>query len=121
MIDALTVVAMVCGGFFLVGGVGQVVGRWVPRTPAVACGFSPGECRVIGVLEVFGGAGLLIAYYFPAVAAIAALGLFLLTLAAYVYHNWYQQRGLRLWAPVVVALLMLTVAAGLPLSSSFEL
>ncbi|WP_159007361.1 DoxX family protein [Streptomyces sp. NRRL S-813] len=114
---ALMVVTGFYGGVFLVAGVGQVVGRGLPGTPAAACGFSPAACRAIGVLELLGGTGLLLAHVATEAAVTAALGLFLLTVAAFVYHNWYQDRGLRLWAPAVTAASMLVIAAGFPLSS----
>ncbi|MGW0087373.1 DoxX family protein [Streptomyces sp. NPDC003393] len=110
-------VTALCGGVFLVGGVGQVVGRGVPRTPAAACGFSPAACRAIGVLELLGGTGLLLARVATEAAVTAACGLFLLTVGAFLYHNWYQARGLRLWAPAMTATIMLVIAAGFPLSS----
>lgn len=118
MNSALTAAAAVCGAVFLVSGVGQIVGRGVPRTPAAECGFSPAACRGIGVLELLGGAGLLAGYVLTASAVVAAGGLFLLTAAAFTYHDSYEERGLRLWAPMVTAALMLCLCVGLPLSSA---
>ncbi|MFF1278514.1 DoxX family protein [Streptomyces marokkonensis] len=114
---ALTAVAAVYGAFFLVSGVGHIVGRGVPRTPAAACGFSPAACRGIGVLELLGGAGLSSAHFVTASAAVAAGGLFLLTAAAFTYHDSHEQRGLRLWTPLMTATIMLCLSVGLPLSS----
>ncbi|MGW4102721.1 DoxX family protein [Streptomyces sp. NPDC004976] len=114
----LTVVAAVCGAVFLVSGGGQIVGRGVPRTPADACGFSPAACRGIGVLELLGGAGLLSGYFVTAFAVAAAGGMFLLAAAAFIYHDSYEESGLRLWAPMVTAAIMLCLCVGLPLSNA---
>ncbi|GHF18536.1 hypothetical protein GCM10014715_86820 [Streptomyces spiralis] len=116
---ALMAVTALCGVVFLVGGVGQVVGRGLPRTPAAACGFSPAGCRAVGVLELLGGTGLLLAHVATEAAITAACGLFLLTVGAFIYHNWYHARGLRLWAPAVTAAIMLGIAAGFPLSGVY--
>ncbi|MEW2077409.1 DoxX family protein [Streptomyces sp. NPDC012403] len=112
----LTVVTVFFGGFFLAGGTGQLLGRWPEITPAAACGFSPQACRVIGLLELLGGAGLLAASFAPAVGIAAALFLFPVTGSAFVHHSWYQERGFRLVAPIATACVMLCVAAGLYLT-----
>ncbi|MFF6995764.1 hypothetical protein ACFY93_12500 [Streptomyces sp. NPDC008313] len=114
---ALTAVAALYGGVFLISGLGQLAGRGLPRTPAAACGFSPAGCRGVGVLELLGGTGLLLTHFTPQVGVVSALGLFLLTVAAFTYQNWYQARGLRLWAPAVTAAVMLGAAGGFALRS----
>lgn len=114
---ALTAVTVLYGGFFLVGGVGQMLGRWSALTPAAACGFSAAACRAIGLLEVLGGTGLLLAPSFPVVGGITAAGLFLLTGAAFMYHSWYEEHVLRLLASAVTAVVLLCVACGLYLTN----
>lgn len=113
---ALTGMTGLYGGFFLAGGAGQVLGRWSALTPAGACGFSTAACRLIGLLEVLGGTGLLLAPCFPLLGCITALGLFQLPAAAFVYHSWYQARILRLLASAAVAVGLLCSACGLYLT-----
>ncbi|MDX3319727.1 DoxX family protein [Streptomyces sp. ME03-5684b] len=113
---ALTAVTVLYGGVFVVSGTGQLAGRGPLRTPAAACGFSPVACQGIGALELMGGAGLLTAGYLMVAGAVAAAGLFLLTAAAFLYHDGQEDRGLRLWAPAVTAAVMLCVAVALPLT-----
>lgn len=113
----LAAVTVLCGGFFLAGGAGQMLGRWSELTPAAACGFSVAACRVIGLLEILGGTGLLLALSFPVVGCITALGLFLLTGAAFIYHNWYDEQVLRLLASAVTAVTLLCVACGFYVTS----
>ncbi|MFF0515547.1 DoxX family protein [Streptomyces sp. NPDC004250] len=118
MTIALTAVTMVYGGAFVVSGTGQIAGRGTLRTPAAACGFSPEACRGVGVLELLGGVGLLSARYLTVAGSAAAAGLFLLTAAAFLYHDGQEDRGPRLWAPAVTAAVMLCVAVALPLASA---
>ncbi|MER6324793.1 DoxX family protein [Streptomyces coelicoflavus] len=80
---ALTAVTVLYGGVFVVSGTGQLAGRGSLRTPAAACGFSPAACQGIGALELLGGAGLLTGGYLMVAGAVAAVGLFLLTAAAF--------------------------------------
>ena len=113
---ALTAVSMLYGGFFLVSGVGQLVGPVLPRTPAAACGFSPAACRGVGLLELLGAAGLLLTHVLKPATVAAAAGLFLLTVAAFVYHTWYEAKTFRRWAPAATAGIMLCIVVGLPLT-----
>jgi uncharacterized membrane protein YphA (DoxX/SURF4 family) len=114
---ALTALAALYGGVFVVSGTGQITDWGLPRTPAAACGFSLAACRSIGVLELLGGVGLLTARFVTGAAVVAASGLFLLTSAAFLYHDAYDARRARLWAPAATAVVMLCIAVGLPVSS----
>ncbi|MEE1940120.1 DoxX family protein [Streptomyces sp. TRM 70361] len=102
---------MLYGTFFTVSGAGNILGRLLPRTPAARLGFSPRGRQGVGVLELLGGAGLLLGHYAPVLSGFAASGLFLLAASALQYHHWAGDRPARLLPAVVTTAAMLFAAA----------
>lgn len=109
---ALTVVTVLFGAYFLAGGAGRLLGRGPVLTPGSAW-FSVRARRVIGSLEMLGGAGLLAAPVRPVAGFAAALFLYPLTAVAFFRRDWHQEHVLRLAAAAASAYVLLCVAAGI--------
>ena len=102
------VVAVVLAVVFGVAGIAKVAGAPVMRTAARHLGFSVGQYRVIGALELAGAVGLLVGLVVPVIGVAAAIGLGLLLIGAGAAHALNRDGAARVAVPLV---LVATVAA----------
>ena len=102
------VLAAVLAIVFGAAGVAKIVGVPVMRTAARYLGFSVGQYRVIGALELAGAVGLLVGLVVPVIGVAAAIGLGLLLIGAGAAHALNRDDAARVAVPLV---LVATVAA----------
>ena len=97
--DALDVVLAVV---FVVAGVAKIGGALAMREAARHLGFSVGQYRVIGALELAGAIGLLVGLAVPAIGVAAAIGLGLLLIGAGAAHLVRRDRPSRVAVPLAL-------------------
>ena len=96
------VLAVVLAAVFGVAGIAKIGGAPVMRTAARHLGFSVGQCRVIGALELAGAIGLLGGLAVPALGVAAAIGLGLLLIGAGAAHLAHRDGASRVAVPLVL-------------------
>jgi hypothetical protein len=87
---------------FGVAGIAKIGGAPVMRTAAAHMGFSVGQYRLIGALEVAGAVGLLIGLVEPGLGVAAAIGLGLLLIGAGAAHLVHRDGAARVAVPLVL-------------------
>jgi hypothetical protein len=97
------VVAVLLAVVFGVAGIAKVGGAPVMRKAAGHLGFSVGQFRVIGGLELAGAVGLLAGPVVPALGVAAAIGLGLLLIGAGAAHAAHRDAASRVAVPLVLA------------------
>jgi len=113
-----TILAVLLVAAFAILGSAKLAAVPAMRARADHVGFSVSAYRRIGALELLGVAGLVVGIAFPAVGALAALGLLLLLGGAITTHV-RNGDGLKEIAPAVVlsvgaAVYLVLVVGGLP-------
>ena len=97
------IVAVLLGVAFLMFGAGKLAGVKQMVEARQHLGLPSGLFKVIGALEVLGGAGVVIGLHedLPLIGVLAALGLIGMTIGAAAYH---QKAGdtIKEWLPAVV-------------------
>ncbi|MFI7501544.1 DoxX family protein [Streptomyces sp. NPDC049687] len=96
---------------FLPLGLAKIAALPLMREAAVHLGMSPAFYRVVGTLEVAGGAGLLLGLSASALGVAAATGLALLMAGAAVVHLCNGDPAVRALPAVVLALAAVAYAA----------
>jgi hypothetical protein len=96
------VLAVVLAVIFGVAGIAKISGAPVMRTAARHLGFTVGQYRVIGVLELAGAIGLLVGLVVPALGIAAAIGLGLLLVGAGTAHLVRRDGASRVAVPLVL-------------------
>ncbi|WAU82527.1 DoxX family protein [Streptomyces sp. Qhu-G9] len=104
MRTAQIITAVVLALVFLPLGVAKIAALPVMRQAAAHLGRSPGLYRVVGALEVAGGAGLLAGLAWVPLGVAAATGLALLMAAAAVVHLRHGDPPVRAVPAAVLAL-----------------
>lgn len=99
----VVVLAVVLGA----AGIAKISGAPAMRTAARHLGFSVGQYRVIGALELAGAVGLLVGLVAPGIGVAAAIGLGLLLFGAGITHIVHRDGASR----VAVPLLLVAVVA----------
>ncbi|MEM7093723.1 MAG: DoxX family protein [Actinomycetota bacterium] len=99
-----SVLAAVVGGAFVLLGLAKVAERSMMVDARVHLGIPKALWRVIGALEIVGGAGLIVGLHedLPAVGVLAAAGLVGMTIGATYYHQRAEDR-IPEWLPAVAA------------------
>ncbi len=100
------IVQILLGALFLLAGVGKLAGGEQTVQQFRSWGYSDGFRILIGLLEMLGGAGLLI----PRIAALSALGLMGIMVGA-VYTHLAHNEGLRKATMAIVLLSLLWLVA----------
>ena len=96
------VLAVVLAVVFGVAGIAKIGGAPVMRKAARHLGFSVGQYRVIGALELAGAIGLLVGLVVPAIGVAAAIGLGLLLIGAGAAHVVNRDGASRVAVPLVL-------------------
>ena len=96
------VLAVVLAVVFGVAGIAKIGGAPVMRKAARHLGFSVGQYRVIGALELAGAIGLLVGLVVPAIGVAAAIGLGLLLIGAGTAHVVNRDGASRVAVPLVL-------------------
>ena len=96
------VLAVVLAGVFGVTGIAKIGGAPVMRKAARHLGFSVGQYRAIGALEVAGAVGLLVGLVEPGLGVAAAIGLGLLLIGAGTAHLIRRDGATRIAVPLVL-------------------
>jgi hypothetical protein len=96
-----TVLAVLLAVVFGVAGTAKIVGAPPMRTAAGHLGFSVGQYRLIGALELAGAIGLLVGLAVPALGVAAAIGLGLLLIGAASAHAVHRDPASRVAVPLV--------------------
>ena len=102
------VFAVVLAVIFGVAGTAKIAGAPIMRTAARHLGFSVGQYRVIGALELAGGIGLLVGRVVPPVGVAAAIGLGLLLIGAGTAHVVNRDGASRVAVPLVLVAVVAT-------------
>jgi len=97
-----TVLAVVLAVVFGVTGVAKIVAAPVMRTAARHLGFTVGQYRIIGVLELAGALGLVVGLAVPGLGVAAAVGLGLLLIGAAAAHVRKHDAAARVAVPLVL-------------------
>lgn len=97
-----SIVAVVLAVVFGVLGTAKVAGAPVMRTAAHHLGFTVGQYRAIGALELAGALGLLAGLVVPVIGIAAAIGLCLLLLGAGIAHFGNRDGASRVAVPLVL-------------------
>ena len=96
------VLAVVLAAVFGVAGIAKMGGAPAMRTAARHLGFSVGQYRVIGALELAGAIGLLVGPVVPVIGVAAAIGLGLLLIGAGTAHLAHRDAASRVTVPLVL-------------------
>jgi DoxX-like family len=97
---------------FVANGVAKLLGHPKMTEASTHLGYSVRAFRIIGLLEVFGALGILLAPLYVPVSVAAAIGLVLLTLGGFVAHLRASD-PIRLAAPALGGALLTAAALGL--------
>ena len=83
------IVAGLLGGSFLLLGIGKLADVTMMAEARAHLGLPAGLFKVIGILEMFGGAGVLVGLHqdLPVIGVLAAIGLIGMTIGAGFYHQ----------------------------------
>ncbi|MGZ4602013.1 MAG: DoxX family protein [Kineosporiaceae bacterium] len=104
------VLAVVLAVVFGVAGTAKILGAPPMRQAARHLGFSVGQYRLLGALELAGAIGLLVGLAVPALGVAAAIGLGLLLIGAGTAHVAHHDPASRVAVPLV--LLAVVAACG---------
>jgi uncharacterized membrane protein YphA (DoxX/SURF4 family) len=108
-----TVLAVVLAVVFGVAGLAKIAGVPVMRTAARHLGFSAGQYRVVGALELAGAIGLLVGLVVPVIGIAAAIGLGLLLIGAGIAHLFNRDAAARIAVPLLLAAVVATYGVAL--------
>jgi hypothetical protein len=105
--------AVVLAVVFGVVGTAKILGVPPMRTAAHHLGFTVGQYRLIGALELAGAIGLLVGLAVPALGVAAAIGLGLLLVGAATAHVVHRDAASRVALPLVLVAGVAACAAAL--------
>ena len=108
-----TVLAVVLAVVFGVTGVAKIVAAPPMRTAARHLGFTVGQYRIIGVLELAGALGLVVGLAVPGLGVAAAVGLGLLLIGAAAAHVRNHDPASRVAVPLVLVAVVAACGAAL--------
>lgn len=98
----LTLLSLVLAGLFVMTGLAKLLLVPAMRKNADHLGFSFGQFRVLGVLEVLGAIGLALGRHQRLLAATATCGLIVMMVGAVVAHAKRADKPIRLAAPLIL-------------------
>jgi hypothetical protein len=107
------IVAVLLAVVFGVAGIAKIGGAPVMRTAARHLGFTVGQYRVIGALELAGAIGLLAGLVVPVLGIAAAIGLGLLLLGAGTAHLLHRDGASRVAVPLVLVAVVASYGAAI--------
>ncbi|MEU7467564.1 DoxX family protein [Streptomyces sp. NPDC044984] len=110
----MVVMAILLCAVYVAAGTAKVAGAAVMRADAERLGLTVRGQQGIGVLEILGGAGLVLGVWYPPLTTGAAIGIILLMAGALIYHR-------RAGDPIGTAMPAFTLGLAVALTAALDL